>query len=214
MGRTVATLAAAIVVVGVVAILVLSPWSRLVDSEADVSPSVEVTAEEPLAVTSADGIEDRVPETSVADTVVATEPTGETAVPVATDEIAAARSDAPRPSQVIGPPASRIESITWEDVDGATRVTVRADGRLLPERVAVIPMASPPRVLIRIRHIETRYEAYVLEVGTPTVTAIRTGLHPELTPPALYVVCDLAGDGIRVLDSAFDGDVMTIILGS
>lgn len=214
MGRTIATLAAAIVVVGVVAVLVLSPWSRLVDPEESEGRGVVATGDVAPSLPAVDQPEEPAPEETGADTTGAAQASGTAAAPVEPAEAAGTRPDAPPSPERDGPPASRVESITWEDVGGTTRVTLRGNGRLLPDRVAVIPMASPPRVLIRIRHIEARYESYVLETGTPAVTAIRTGLHPELTPPALYVVCDLGGEDVRVLDSAFDGDALTVTLGS
>ena len=213
MGRTVATLAAAIVVVGVVAVLVLSPWSRFVDSEVDEAPPVVVADEAATGLSAGDQLDDPTPVAPGTEPVDGVQSSAEPAVQVSTSGISGTASDVPPPPQPSDLPASRIESITWQEVDGTTRVTLRGDGRLVAGRVAVIPMASPPRVLIRIRFIETRYEAYVLDVGTTAVTAIRTGLHPELTPPALYVVCDLSDDGVRVLDSAFDADTMTVTFG-
>ena len=214
MGRTLATLAAAIVVVGVVALLVLSPWSRFVDQEAE--PVDPVT----VAAASAVGVTEPVLEDDAAAAVPESDEVGpEDADPESgrSDDAAkdaGATSVQPQPAPAEVPPASRIESITWNATGATTRVTVRGDGTLRPDRVAVIPMDSPPRVLIRIRHITTRYESYVLEVGSPQVTTIRTGLHPELTPPALYVVCDLTGGSVRAVDSSFDGSTLTVTLGS
>lgn len=213
MGRTIATLAAAFVVVGVVAVLVLSPWSRLVESNADEARAVAATGDREPATQAAGQPEEPVQGVVVRDTEESAPSIVEPRVPHDAAEGTGTAADAPPPPPVSDRPATRIESISWQEVNGATRVTLRGDGVLPPDRVAVIPMESPPRLLIRIRRIETRYESYVLTVGTRSVTAIRTGLHPELTPPALYVVCDLAGDGVRVIDSAFDGNTMTVTLG-
>jgi uncharacterized protein (TIGR02266 family) len=211
MGRTLATLAAAIVVVGVVALLVLSPWSRFVDQEAEPVDPVTVASGSAVGVSEPvlqDDTAAAVPEPEAAGPEDANAPSSDAA------EGADAMSVQPQPAPVEVPPASRIESITWDATGATTRVTVRGDGTLRPDRVAVIPMDSPPRVLIRIRHITTRYESYVLEVGSPQVTTIRTGLHPELSPPALYVVCDLAAGSVRAVDSSFDGSTLTVTLGS
>jgi hypothetical protein len=214
MGRTLATLAAAIVVVGVVAMLVLSPWSRFVDQQAEPVDPVTVASGSAVGVSEPvlqDDTAAAVPEPQAAgpeDANAESAPSSDAA------EGAGAMSVQPQPAPAEVPPASRIESITWDATGATTRVTVRGDGTLRADRVAVIPMDSPPRVLIRIRHITTRYESYVLEVGSPQVTTIRTGLHPELSPPALYVVCDLAAGSVRAVDSSFDGSTLTVTLGS
>jgi hypothetical protein len=109
--------------------------------------------------------------------------------------------------------ASRIDSISWMRRDDLTAVTLRANGQLEPDLVAVIPMADPPRLLIRLRWIEAKYRVYTMDVGTEEVSLIRTGLHPEMTPPALYVVLDLTGGDVRVVDQSLDGSTLTVLVG-
>lgn len=136
----------------------------------------------------------------------------------------AAVDAAPRPDSTAGdstsesPPvmngrASRIDSISWMRREDRTAVTLRANGQLEPDLVAVIPMADPPRLLIRLRWIEAKYRVYTMDVGTEEVSLIRTGLHPEMTPPALYVVLDLTGDDVRVVDQSLDGSTLTVLVG-
>lgn len=106
--------------------------------------------------------------------------------------------------------ATRIEEISWRESAAGTVVTLQANGRLEPSRVALIPMASPPRLLIRLRYIEARYRVYTMDVTTPEVSAIRTGLHPELDPPALYVVLDLTSPDVAVAEHGFDGSRLRV----
>jgi uncharacterized protein (TIGR02266 family) len=211
MGRTVGTAIAAVIVIGVVAVLVLSPWDGLVGGEGpkegettDVGDLGEVrddggsaSGAQPAGdVTDADA-EVAVMEREVPAAVPTVEPT-----PVVSPVPAAVRT-----------PAGRIEEIRWSDDGSSTTLRIRGDGLLLPERVALIPMSGPPRLLIRIRYIETRYESYVIAVGSPQVSAIRTGLHPELSPPALYVVADLTGNDVVVTGRRFDGPLLEVTLG-
>ena len=218
MGRTIGTLAAAVAVVSVVAVLTLSPWSRLIGSDEG--------APEAGARSGGDGIVTAIDETSgppprdaggveqssEASLETVTAESIDAAVETVDEEPADVSAAAASESPQAGRPAARIESIQWTGTGTETRVTLRGDGDLLPDRVAVIPMESPARILIRIRRIEERYQSYVMDVGLPHVTAIRTGLHPELKPPALYVVLDLPSDDVRVVDTAFDGPLLTVTL--
>ena len=211
MGRTIGTVAAAVVVIGIVAVLVLSPWSRIVGGEAAENGE---TADADTVAGVGNGV---APASAVipADAPEVSDPDIEGPAEAPEDQVPVAD---PKPTGFPEPiatmtPASSIDDIRWSDDGVSTTIRLRGNGVLLPERVALIPMTGPPRLLIRIRYIESRYRSYVMEVASPHVTAIRTGLHPELSPPALYVVADLTSDDVVVSGPRFDGPELTVTVG-
>lgn len=114
---------------------------------------------------------------------------------------------------VAAAPARRVVDIAWVSADGVTTVVVQGDGAFEERRVAVDRLSSPPRVLVRLHAIEERYPRYTLEVGTEQVLRVRTGHHPELTPPALFVVLDLADESIEVQGTEVSGVTARVTVG-
>lgn len=112
-----------------------------------------------------------------------------------------------------GQSATGVGSITWTQEAGATRITIRGDGTFSEQSVSVSPMSSPPRVLIRLRRVET-FPKYEMSVGTFEVEKIRLGFHPELNPPALYVVVDLGAEGAQLQGHRVEGDRVIVTIGS
>jgi uncharacterized protein (TIGR02266 family) len=98
-----------------------------------------------------------------------------------------------------GPPARRVEGISWRVVGEATEVEVRGDGRLDLASVARSHLGGAnPRELLRLRGIVATTAPAVVAAGTPQLARVRSGHHPELEPDELHVVLDLAGPGVRV----------------
>ena len=126
---------------------------------------------------------------------------------------AAAVAAAPSGSSVPAAPAARVRSISWRSRAGATEVVIEADGALEPARVDALRLDAPPRILVRVRGIEAPYTPYRLEVGSPELAAIRVGHHPELEPPTLYVVLDLASPEPLVLEGRVEGVVARVVVG-
>ena len=106
-----------------------------------------------------------------------------------------------------------MRSISWRSRAGATEVVIEADGALEPARVDALRLDAPPRILVRVRGIEAPYTPYRLEVGSPELAAIRVGHHPELEPPTLYVVLDLASPEPLVLEGRVEGVVARVVVG-
>jgi hypothetical protein len=110
--------------------------------------------------------------------------------------------------------ATAVESIVWRAGSGETAVEIRGNGAISDDAVSVFPMGDPPRILVRLRWIEEQYPEFELNVGTTEVSRIRTGLHPELTPPALYVVLDLSGPRVGVADVTVSADVVRVTVAT
>jgi hypothetical protein len=137
-------------------------------------------------------------------------PQGKTAVPTAAPRPQPTRSPSTAAS---GARASRVDDISWRVEGDAVLISVRGDGLLSEGTVAVIPMTDPARILIRVRRIVEQYPRYQIDVDTALVTQIRTGYHPEQTPPALYIVLDIADEGVQVLGTRIEGNTATVALG-
>ena len=127
----------------------------------------------------------------------------------AVEEVEAARPPAPIPQPSLGP-ATVIDSITWSPSADGTEVVLRGNGTIAETTVETFGLSEPPRILVRIRQIQQEYSSYELPVGTPEVDRIRIGHHPELTPPALYVVLDLARADVRVTGISVEGDTARV----
>jgi uncharacterized protein (TIGR02266 family) len=114
------------------------------------------------------------------------------------------------PEAVPTVPASTIDSIVWRQEVGSTSVVIRGNGVIDEESVSLFPMRDPPRILVRIRKIQDKYQQFEIPVATAEIDRIRIGHHPELTPPALYVVLDLADPLVGVADIAVEGDIVRV----
>ncbi len=127
----------------------------------------------------------------------------------AVEDADAAQPPAPIPQPSLDP-ATVVESILWRSGAEGTEVVIRGNGTIAERTVETFGLSEPPRVLIRLREIQQEYSAYELPVGTTEIEQIRIGHHPELTPPALYVVLDLARPDARVVDVTVEGDTARV----
>jgi hypothetical protein len=91
-------------------------------------------------------------------------------------------------------------------------ITLEADGRLLPDAVRTFRMEGPPRRVLRIRGITSAYSSYRVASSSPLVTAVRVGLHQEVSPPELAVVLDLASGSVRLVDLQVEPERIVIRL--
>lgn len=141
--------------------------------------------------------------------------------PVAADvkPAAAAPAIAPAPSPAAAETAipaaagSIIRSISWRARPGATEISIVATGPLDGGQVETLALDDPPRILIRVRGIETPYTPHRMEVASPELIAIRIGHHPELHPPTLYVVLDTTSRAVAVLERDVAGSTARIAVG-
>jgi hypothetical protein len=121
--------------------------------------------------------------------------------------------DEPQTVEPVGSPANLIEAIQGRASDAGTEIVIRGNGALTDRVIEVFPMRDPPRILIRVRGIDRGYSPYTVPVGSAEVDRIRMGHHPEMSPPALYVVADLADPNARVIDTAYEGDTVRVLIG-
>ena len=141
------------------------------------------------------------------------EPTA-TAEPTAVVEPVATARPQPTPPRIpSGERASVVEEITFAQAAGTTTVLIRGNGRFPDGSVVAHPMDDPPRVLVKVMGIGQQYKPYEIAVGSPELERIRIGHHPEVRPPALYVVLDLAGEGVAVQNLSFEGSTVAVTLG-
>jgi hypothetical protein len=94
-------------------------------------------------------------------------------------------------------PADRINGISWAQRGTDTVVTIRANGLIGADAVS-------------LHQVEEEYSQYRMAVGTAAVSQIRIGHHPELTPSCLYVVLDLAEDGIAASQLELGGELIKV----
>ena len=124
----------------------------------------------------------------------------------------------PEPRPTTPPPAielAKADAVTSIDVEPGPRGTViriRGNGSLEDGAISMEPLSSPPRVLIRIRGIQSQFRPYTLESLTPEVTTVRSGLHEERRPPERWVVVDLTGADVALDGVDIRRDVAELIL--
>jgi len=126
-------------------------------------------------------------------------------------------SEPPQAEPAIPPPptgpATRIVDVAVARVGDATVVDIRGDGGFSEESLRVSALDDPPRVWLRIRGIENFYRPNEIEVGSPEVSGIRVGHHPEESPVSLWVVLDLADASVVVRDTTVSGDTIRVSVG-
>ncbi len=114
--------------------------------------------------------------------------------------------------QTMGP-AHIVQGISWERSASGTDVVIDCDGAFDESQLSVFPMDDPPRILVRLRRIEAGYPEEIIEAGTDELRRIRIGFHPEQSPPALYVVLDVADNSVVVLASDANANILRVKLG-
>ncbi len=109
--------------------------------------------------------------------------------------------------------ASRVVDVTATAQSGTTAVVIRGNGIFDDSSMRVLRLEDPVRLWVGVKNIETFYKPNEIAVGSPEVLQVRIGYHPEDNPPALYVVLDLAGDDVVLLDHSVRGDVIRLTVG-
>ncbi len=134
--------------------------------------------------------------------------------------IAAPASAAPAPAAVpdVAPGtvgsdgrARRLLAIEPSTAGGGEVVVLRADAPFREQDVfATLMGVDPPRYLLRLSGIERQWRPD-LQVGSPLVQRVRTGLHSTPRGPELHIVLDLS---TRAVDHSFEveGDVLRVRL--
>ncbi len=110
-------------------------------------------------------------------------------------------------------PARVITELAVEPGDGNTVVRLRGDGSLEDGAISVETLRIPPRILIRVRGIESGYRPHTIDAVTPEVSRVRVGHHVDRTPPELWVVLDLTGNDVALDGIDLDRDTARIAVG-
>jgi hypothetical protein len=122
------------------------------------------------------------------------------------------------PPEEIAPPAaqpraSRVVDVVAAARGGSTSIVIRGNGAFDDSALRVSRLEEPLRLWVRVFNIETFYKPNEIDVGSSEVHRVRIGYHPEDNPPALYVVLDLAGDDVQLLDRSVQGDAIRLTVG-
>jgi hypothetical protein len=98
--------------------------------------------------------------------------------------------------------ARGIVAIEPSAADGGEAVILRADAPWRRQDIfAALIGPDPPRYLLRLSGIERPWRPANLEVGSPLVQRVRTGLHSTPRGPELHVVLDLS---TRAVEHSFE----------
>jgi hypothetical protein len=116
-------------------------------------------------------------------------------------------------SPVVQPRASRVVDVVAAARADTTSVVVRGNGAFDASGIRTLRLEDPVRLWVSISPIETFYRPNEIQVGSDEVDRVRIGFHPEDSPPALYVVLDLAGDDVVLLDTSVQGDAIRLTVG-
>ena len=117
------------------------------------------------------------------------------------------------PQSVLQTRASRVVDVSAAARAHATTVVIRGNGAFDRAALKISRLEEPLRLWVRVLKIETFYKPNEIDVGSPEVRRVRIGYHPEENPPALYVVLDLAGDDVSLLDQSVQGDTIRLTVG-
>jgi len=117
------------------------------------------------------------------------------------------------PDRVAAGPASQVVDVAVAARSDATTVVIRGNGAFDASSFKISRLENPLRLWVRIFRIETFYKPNEIDVGSPDVDRVRIGYHPEDSPPALYVVLDLAGEDVHLLDRSVQGDAIRLTVG-
>jgi hypothetical protein len=140
-------------------------------------------------------------------------PEPESAPEVSSPTPVAEATASPTSPEITPGPATKVEHITWREVDGGTEVEIRTDGILDDSRVRHGWMANPPRYLLRFIGITEPYDWLQAETLLPRVPTVRIGLHADRDPPQLHVVLDLGSEAVRISAVRVEGTTVTVVLG-
>lgn len=130
--------------------------------------------------------------------------------PTAVPEPPSATPAAPAVDPASLVPATRIRAARWEGTRDGGVVVLQANGGVVARRIRHLRLEDPPRELVRISGIVGPTEPDTISVDGALVSRIRLGHHPELSPPELYVVIDLASPAARGATPEPSGDTIRI----
>jgi len=109
--------------------------------------------------------------------------------------------------------ASQVVDVAAAAQGGITTVVIRGNGAFDPSSIRSLRLEDPLRIWLSVSPIETFFKPNEIGVGSREIERIRIGYHPEDSPPALYIVLDLAGDDVFLLDTSVQGDAIRLTVG-
>jgi type IV pilus assembly protein PilQ len=113
---------------------------------------------------------------------------------------AVAPAAAPVSTDRSGPKASRIESVTRDEVGGQLAFTVKADGRL---EYRDFMLAGPDRLVVDFPDVTARASVRQIEIGQDPVRKVRLGQFSASSPKVARLVLDLSQKAAyRIIDGA------------
>jgi len=118
--------------------------------------------------------------------------------------------------EVSGPvtqPLTAVLDIGWQQRGADTQVRVTGNGRIAEDAFSILPLDSPPRLLLRLNGVETGFSKAEISVNSSALLKIRIGHHPENVPPQLFIVLDLNDDAVVVKQQRAQGSTLVITLG-
>jgi hypothetical protein len=113
-------------------------------------------------------------------------------------------------------PPINVEEITvTTGDDGLTVVEITVDQPLQDGSYHSFQIAGEsPRKVLCLRNVVRPYHRSLLPVGDQRLLRVRTGYHPELSPPELHIVLDLASDRFSNIRTSHQARQLRIELGT
>lgn len=144
-------------------------------------------------------------------------PAAEPARPTERDAAREAVTAAPRPPAAAAPSetrASRLTGIEWQGgASGETAVLLAGDGAFAAGSFSYSELRGEnPRVLVKLRGMESPYRGATPRGTGPLVRGVRTGFHATSSGNEVHVVVDLARAGVKVLALEPDGTALRLTL--
>jgi uncharacterized protein (TIGR02266 family) len=115
----------------------------------------------------------------------------------------------PAAASPAGARAERLVGIAWDaaaDAPGQTSLILTGDAAFAPGSFSYSELGGEnPRVLIRLKGMESPYRGAAPRGGGDLVRGVRTGFHLTSTGNEIHVVVDLARAGVKVLSLTAGG---------
>ena len=137
--------------------------------------------------------------------------TAATAAP--TEAVVTGQPPAAMPQPVAQGRASQVVDVAAAAQGDVTTVVIRGNGVFDPSSVRSLRLEDPLRIWLSVSPIETFFKPNEIAVGSREIERVRIGYHPEDSPPALYIVLDLAGDDVFLFDTSVQGDAIRLTVG-
>jgi hypothetical protein len=119
---------------------------------------------------------------------------------------------AARPARIDQERAARLLAIEATRVAGGEELVLRADAPFRRQDVfAALIGPDPPRYLLRLTGIEHPWRPPDIEVGSPLIQRVRTGIHDTPRGRQLHIVMDLTSRALEH-DWEIDGAVLRVRL--